>query len=269
MSIVRVELPSKDTIYYEFIEGGENSVCLDTTQIGNAVTVQQVCENATVSSDKVNKDFCIQVSGTPLDKSEICYALCTIEGICDTFVIILNNPENVNSQNFEVSIGIDTTWSMNDDGLDSSSYALLKNGLYGIASMTDEGVLSYSVLDKNACDKKDEILYQITNSDNEIMTQKAIINIHCDEAIVCNGVSADNDGNNDFLVIKGLERFPENEVFIFNRYGNEVFYAKGYLENEPWRGIDKYGNILPVGVYFYVINLGKGKTLSGYLQLSR
>ena len=42
------------------------------------------------------------------------------------------------------------------------------------------------------------------------------------------------------------------EIDIYNRWGENIFYSKGY--ETPWDGTYN-GNLLPVGTYYYVINL--------------
>ncbi|MDN5216902.1 putative Ig domain-containing protein, partial [Fulvivirgaceae bacterium BMA12] len=90
------------------------------------------------------------------------------------------------------------------------------------------------------------------------------------------GFSPDNDGNNDHWNLTGIQNFPDNEVKIFNRWGNEVYTVKGYNnEEKAWRGQSngKYivgRKMVPDGTYFYVIDLGDGsKPLSGYVIIKR
>lgn len=42
------------------------------------------------------------------------------------------------------------------------------------------------------------------------------------------------DGMNDFFEIVGLELFPENELYIFNRWGAELYRQKNY--HNDWNG---------------------------------
>jgi gliding motility-associated-like protein len=87
-----------------------------------------------------------------------------------------------------------------------------------------------------------------------------IIHVSC-PVIVYNGLSINNDGNNDNFYIKGIECFPENNVKIFNRWGVLVFERDNYNNsNNTFKGISE-GRItiaknkkLPTGVYFYIIN---------------
>jgi hypothetical protein len=60
---------------------------------------------------------------------------------------------------------------------------------------------------------------------------------------------------------------------IFNRWGNKVFEAAPY--NNDWSGSNEYGvtiggNELPVGTYFYVIDLGNDKDpIKNYIYLNK
>jgi gliding motility-associated-like protein len=75
------------------------------------------------------------------------------------------------------------------------------------------------------------------------------------------------DGKNDVFEIDFLSTvYPECEVVIFNRWGSVVFESTGYVE--PWDG--RYqGELLPMGTYFYHINLndGSGDVLKGDISI--
>ena len=91
----------------------------------------------------------------------------------------------------------------------------------------------------------------------------------CEEITVFSGISPNGDGINDSFQVFGIEAFPENEVTIFNRWGNVVFTKKGYTNQEGWTGTFD-SDLLPDGTYFYVIDLGNGsQPLSGYVQIRR
>jgi gliding motility-associated-like protein len=49
------------------------------------------------------------------------------------------------------------------------------------------------------------------------------------------------------------ELYPENIVWIFNRWGEPIFEsAKGKYSETPWNGKFKEA-MLPVGTYYYLI----------------
>jgi gliding motility-associated-like protein/uncharacterized repeat protein (TIGR01451 family) len=89
------------------------------------------------------------------------------------------------------------------------------------------------------------------------------------------GISPNGDGLNDFWVINGLIRFPQNVVRIYNRWGTLVFEAGPYQNN--WDGRPNRGRMstdmtgkLPSGTYFYVIELEPGKkAISGFIYLTK
>ncbi|MGB1941075.1 MAG: DUF7507 domain-containing protein, partial [Flavobacteriaceae bacterium] len=97
---------------------------------------------------------------------------------------------------------------------------------------------------------------------------------------VYNGMSPGTDGFNDYFKIAGIEKYPNNTVKIFNRWGVVVYEAKGYgIGDKLFMGISE-GRVtitknqkLPVGTYFYVIefegdNPGRER-YTGYLYINR
>jgi len=65
-----------------------------------------------------------------------------------------------------------------------------------------------------------------------------------------NVVTANGDGDNDFLTIVHIEKFPDNEVILLDRWGAEVFRQKGYAND--W-DLKKGENYLPSGNYVCVV----------------
>ncbi|MEK7255475.1 MAG: gliding motility-associated C-terminal domain-containing protein, partial [Bacteroidota bacterium] len=88
---------------------------------------------------------------------------------------------------------------------------------------------------------------------------------------IFNGFSPNEDGVNDFFKIKNIELYPENELVIFNRWGNRVFHRKGYTNADPWKGIYK-NTWLPDETYFYVLDVnlkGRWAKYSGMVELRK
>jgi len=78
------------------------------------------------------------------------------------------------------------------------------------------------------------------------------INQDCD-IIVYNGFTPNGDGLNDFWIIDNIEKFPNNKVYVFNRWGNKIFQTTEYNNtNNVWDG-KLNGQLVPSGTYFYVI----------------
>ncbi|WP_224744181.1 ice-binding family protein [Pontibacter aquaedesilientis] len=81
-----------------------------------------------------------------------------------------------------------------------------------------------------------------------------------------NVFTPNNDGNNDTWTIGSLLNYPDNDLVVVNRWGNEVFRRKGYKND--WNG-DK----LAEGTYYYVLRMtlcdGTEKTYKGYVMIVR
>lgn len=86
-------------------------------------------------------------------------------------------------------------------------------------------------------------------------------------------LTPNEDGQNDFLVIDGLENFPDNTLKIYNRYGTLVYIQKNY--DNSFNGISNVSHVLkrekglPSGIYFYIVELNDLKRkYQGYMYLS-
>jgi gliding motility-associated-like protein len=91
-----------------------------------------------------------------------------------------------------------------------------------------------------------------------------------DSLIVFQGFSPNGDRKNDRLIFLGIDNYPENDVTIYNRWGNEVLKKKGYSNFDAWDGTWQ-GQILPSGTYFYIINLNDARKqrFTGYIHIQQ
>lgn len=70
--------------------------------------------------------------------------------------------------------------------------------------------------------------------------------------VIPSGFTPNGDGRNDAWVIDFIDLFPDCEVQVFNRWGDQLFRSVGY--QQPWNGKYRDG-FVPVGTYYYVIEL--------------
>jgi uncharacterized repeat protein (TIGR01451 family)/gliding motility-associated-like protein len=75
------------------------------------------------------------------------------------------------------------------------------------------------------------------------------------------------DGINDTFEILGINQYQVNELQIVNRWGNEVFRAKGYQNNWTGEGLNE-------GTYYYLLRVKKAgsdqyEVFKGYITLIR
>ncbi|MCP1996378.1 gliding motility-associated C-terminal domain-containing protein [Flavobacterium sp. HSC-61S13] len=133
------------------------------------------------------------------------------------------------------------------------------------------------------CENKYSLLrtWTATDSCGNESTYTQTVHLAC-EIEIYNAVSANGDGNNDALVLKGLNCYPGNTVEIFNRWGRLVYSTTNYNTNgNVFRGFANAKDVvskeekLPTGTYFYIVqydyNVGNGQSehmkQSGYIHL--
>ena len=77
--------------------------------------------------------------------------------------------------------------------------------------------------------------------------------------IIPNVITANDDGTNDVFIIQNISDYPENEVWFYNRWGTELFYAKGYQNDWEPKVTD--------GVYYYVIDNKVDEPFKGFFSV--
>jgi gliding motility-associated-like protein len=81
-------------------------------------------------------------------------------------------------------------------------------------------------------------------------------------------ITPNGDGDNDFFVITGIENYPNNTLTIFNRWGDRVWSAGGYVNQ--WRGTYDDNGDLPDGTYYFILDLGDGsQPITGFVAVFR
>jgi gliding motility-associated-like protein len=85
---------------------------------------------------------------------------------------------------------------------------------------------------------------------------------------IYNLVTPNGDGKNDYWHIRGIDEYSENEVTIFNRWGDKIRDFKGYNNSENnWKGTNENEEFLPDGVYFYILKIKDLETYTGWVYV--
>lgn len=86
-----------------------------------------------------------------------------------------------------------------------------------------------------------------------------------------NVITPDGDGLNEYFQINCLNLYLDNSLQVFNRWGQLVFEAEDYAND--WTGINRLGEDLPDGAYFFVFQYtdeqGAAQQLKGHITLIR
>lgn len=103
---------------------------------------------------------------------------------------------------------------------------------------------------------------------SDVIVVVSVRDIRVPEIFTPNG-----DGKNDVFDIQNIDFFPDNELLVFNRWGNLVYSMKSY--DNSWDGspnvAGKTGSSkLPTGTYFYLLmlkNNSEERVFRGFIQL--
>jgi len=133
----------------------------------------------------------------------------------------------------------------------------------------------------------DKFTYQICDNVTPSLCSVATVTIvvtkndSC-EIFVPNVFTPNADGVHDYLKIRCLYLYDNPEMQIFNRNGNLIFKRDHYGNLDFWGSEDEafwngrsenkwnlMNDVLPVGTYYYVLKLGDGKVLTGFIFLGK
>ena len=88
------------------------------------------------------------------------------------------------------------------------------------------------------------------------------------EFVIPTAFTPDNDQINDFWKLNELDEiWPYNIVYIYNRWGNQIYESiQGNYSSKPWDGTHN-GSSLPVGTYYYTIEVSSNGRLTGIVSI--
>ncbi len=130
---------------------------------------------------------------------------------------------------------------------------------FGNVIINDKETLTY-IPNEGVCEESDRFSYLLL-TDKGMDTVEVVVDILCESLTIISGFSPNGDGVNDTFTILGIENYPNNILTIFNQWGEQVYFRRGYQND--WNG-NKFAS---EDLYFYVFNDGEGQFYSGYLQI--
>lgn len=88
------------------------------------------------------------------------------------------------------------------------------------------------------------------------------------DLFISNVVTPNGDGKNDFFIVRGIkEKYPNSALYVYNRWGNEVYQSKNYQNTWGASGLSE-------GTYYYILDLndvaaGTTKKYKGWVMIIR
>ncbi|MBX2956986.1 MAG: VCBS repeat-containing protein [Cyclobacteriaceae bacterium] len=182
----------------------------------------------------------------------------------------------VNGLFIEGVVRIDLTPLLSDpdDNLDLGSLRVLNTqttaGATASMNSSNELILDYGGILFTGVDR---ISIEVCDLLGACTQQQLTINVEGD-IIVRTGFSPNGDDRNDFFQIDYINLFSDtqqNKVTIYNRWGDVVFEISNYdNQTRVFTGLNKNGNELPSGTYFYKLEFKSGRPAkTGYLSLRK
>jgi gliding motility-associated-like protein len=267
-----------DTIFI----GETGSYCLSTSELPglyDPFSFREVCPGAGTG----NADFflepvsrCVFYTGESVGIDSACVVVCDTFGYCDTTffcMLVLDYPELP-------GLGDDTVTTIKNTPVVINFLAndtlfggivdifILDQPISGEAILNLDNSFTY-IPDDPFCARWDNFTYVACNP-NGCDTAMVSIFIECIELTVFTAVSPNNDGVNDVFYIAKIEDFPENRLWVYNRWGSLVFETREY-EN-TWPGSWGDDTDLPDGTYYYILEWTDGGVTTvqrGYFEMFR
>lgn len=140
-------------------------------------------------------------------------------------------------------------------------------GCYGSSTTTSFGEYSYN-MGESVVTTGSSTNYTLTQGFEQIPYS---IEMSPFNFVTVNAFSPNSDNVNDTWVIPGITSFGANNVYIMNRWGDQVAEFSNYDNiTSVWDGTNKKGEPLVNGTYFYVIELiDLGIQESGWVQIAK
>lgn len=133
----------------------------------------------------------------------------------------------------------------------------------GTGNITDTTNAKSTVTDLSL--GRNEFTWTVTNGVCPPVSDKVTLTVN--DLTIPTLITPNMDGNNDYLVIRGIENLGRAELVVFDRRGVEVFRDQNYSNN--WDGVDYNKDPLPDDTYFYLITTSLGRTMRGFVVVRR
>ncbi len=214
---------------------------------GDSVALEAVAQKANVNftwSNKANPTlsnkakYFVKNSGTYYVEGKITGQTC----LTKDSVKITEKPSpkiTIANRSYSISLGESRTLKVESDNTQTvfkwSPNQWMDNPLIKTPTVTPQSDIVYKVLatTPNMCEVKDSVVMVVLR-----------------KILIPTAFSPNNDSMNDTWEIVGIKQFTEAEIYVYNRWGELVFFSKG--DSTPWDGKHKNSPV-PAGEYVFEI----------------
>ena len=258
----------------------------DYELVGDPVGIFDACPDpaALVTPATTAEITCLDLeAGAAVGTQDLCVNLCDEGGRCDMIelhVIVyapdLDAPPEAVDDFVDVPERNTVTYGILDNDRSDvpvTSVRIVSGPSQGSARLDQQRRLVYDRNPGAPCET-DVLVYELCNANG---CDRATVTLRpaCDDGggtgrgpiTITRSLSPNADGIGDTWEITNILDYPDNQVRVFNRWGNLVFSANSYRND--WEGTFQDGKALPDGTYFYQVVIEGAEPITSYLQLRR
>ncbi|MGE0588004.1 MAG: FG-GAP-like repeat-containing protein [Cyclobacteriaceae bacterium] len=246
-----------------------------TTSVGGIPISGAVYGNFVTPSLTVTTTYYVSIFQSPCESLRTAVTATIGGAACSNQPPSLSSTSETIAAQGVATIDLNALASDPDNNLDPASFQITVNPVSGAITNITSGILTidYTGLSFTGTD---ELTVQVCDLLGSCVLQLITIDVTNSpgELIVYNGISPNGDMSNDTWIIQNIASLPDtrdNKVSIYNRWGDLVFETVNYDNvQRVFKGVNKNGNEVPTGIYFYKIEFNGGRgTLTGYLTVKR
>ncbi len=274
-----VSLPAQTAIDIDVLS---NDINVDSEALEALLIASPSHGSASVNESDNTIHYSADSSFAGLDTLQ--YAACKSGSTeyCDTAFVFIT----VTTTNFNAPLAVNDLFTttlyqtgtyeplLNDADADGDAlwlHSIFYSGISGTVSQSGN-TITYTT----AAKKNDTLDYIVCDSNTPSLCDTGTIVFQVLNIKIPDSFSPNGDGINDYLVIEGLEAYPQSSFTIYNRWGDVVFDIKHPESVLWWDGFSNvtgsvlFGSKLAEGTYYYVFNPGNGSGVQkGYIVLKR
>ncbi len=150
-------------------------------------------------------------------------------------------------------------------GLDAGADTSVVEGGSVVLRATEEGFVAWHWFPEEGLDNtvgprvtarpRNDMVYYVEAVTTEGCTELDSVRVEVIRRLfIPSGFTPNGDGKNDTWHFGHADYYPDIVVEVFNRWGERVFYSRGYDSSKEWDGTYR-GKPLPSGTYYYVVRL--------------
>jgi len=265
----------------DLVDGGSVSgattatLTINPTTLLDAVNNYNVVITGTCLPDAISNNVALAVNTCLLDVSVVKTAssMAPIVGQNVVFTITANNFGSTDVTGVEVEDILQNGYTYVSSTATIGTYDPI-TGVWNIGNLNagDSETLTIVATVNQTGNYENTAEITINEFETDITNNVSTILPIPSDFFIPEGFSPNGDMVNDVFVIRGIMNYPSNEFKVYNRWGNIVFSAQPYENTWDGKSISNFnigGDLLPVGTYFYVLDLGDGSdTYKGTIYLN-